>query len=140
MNNIDELQEFLEENLDFEVNRYFYHITSKGRAFGIIEAGLQLAEPKLETTTIEITEDMLLGLAKYISNEYVPHSVMRREELVLLGIPHENINYAIEESFDEIPYVILNQYVMGYIDLSTLNYFPNVDCEYCGIMNYKNSL
>ena len=71
---------------------------------------------------------MMDGIGKYIEAEYVPNSVMKREEMVLLGIPYDMVNYVIKKSGQELPYIVSNEYVLGYIDLETLEY--NVNPEY----------
>lgn len=122
------LENILNEEFDFDSNRYFYHITQKGNGRKISEEGLLLEEPRLKSTTIEITPDMMDGIGKYIEAEYAPNSVMKREEMVLLGIPYDMVNYVIKKSGQELPYIVSNEYVLGYIELDTLEY--NVNPEY----------
>lgn len=130
MNAREELEFILKESLDFDNNRYFYHITSKGIGSEIIDKGLLLEEPALNTTTIEITLDMMDGIGKYIEDEYMPKSIMRREEMVILGIPIDDIDYVIEKSNDYLPYIISNRYVLGFIDLKTLELYRNEEYEF----------
>ena len=130
MDNVENLEIILKESLDFENNRYFYHITSKGVGSEIVDRGLFLEEPSLNSTTIEITPSMMDEIGKYIEAEYVPHSVMKREEMVILGIPNDEIDYVIEKSNDYLPYIINNKYVLGYIDLQTLELFKNEEYEF----------
>lgn len=125
MDRSETLENILNEEFDFDSNRYFYHITQKGNGRKISEDGLFLEEPRLKSTTIEITPDMMIGIGKYIESEYVPNSVMKREEMVLLGIPYDMVGYVIKESGEDLPYVIENEYVLGYIDLETLEYIVN---------------
>lgn len=130
MNNEEDLEFVLKESFDFDNNRYFYHITSKGVGNEIVDKGLFLEEPVLNTTTIEITQDMMNGIGKYIKDEYVPHSIMKREEMVILGIPIDEVDYVIENSNDYLPYFINNKYVLGFIDLKTLELYKNQEYEF----------
>lgn len=124
------LEEILNNELDFDSNRYFYHITSKGYGTTILENGLLLEEPDLKSTTIEITSDMMPQIGEYIEKEYVPNSLMKREEMVILGIPYEDVGYVIEKSNDKLPYVIRNGYILGYVDLETMEYYSNSEYEF----------
>lgn len=128
MNRTEMLENILNEEFDFDSNRYFYHITQKGNGRKIAEEGLFLEEPRLQSTTIEITPEMMNGIGKYIEEEYVPNSVMKREEMVLLGIPYDMVDYVIKKSGYELPYMLENEYVLGYIELDTLEY--NINPEY----------
>lgn len=130
MNNLEILEDILNENFDFDSNRYFYHITSKGIGNNIMDKGLLLENPDLATTTIEITPDMMNGIGRYIEAEYVPHSVMKREEMVILGIPIEDVDYVVQRSDDYLPYIISNRYVLGFVDLETLELFKNAEYEF----------
>lgn len=130
MNAREELEFILKEIFDFDSNRYFYHITSKGIGSKIIDKGLLLEEPALNTTTIEITPDMMNEIGKYIEDEYMPSSVMKREEMVILGIPIDEVDYVIEKSYDYLPYIISNKYVLGFIDLKTLQLYENREYEF----------
>lgn len=125
MNRNETLENILNEEFDFDSNRYFYHITAKGVGRKILEEGLFLEEPDLQTTTIEITSDMMMDIENYIEDEYTLNSVMRREEMVLLGIPYHLLDNAITKSRNKLPYMISNEYVLGYIDLETLEYTIN---------------
>lgn len=127
----EELEFNLKESFDFDSNRYFYHITSKENGSEIIDKGLFLEEPALDTTTIEITPDMMNGIGEFIQDEYVPHSVMQREQMVILGIPIDEIDYVIEKSDECLPYFISNKYVFGFIDLKTLELYENQEYGFC---------
>ena len=59
MSNVQRIEETLNNEFDFDSNRYFYHITSKGTGKLILEEGLFLEEPALNSTTIEITPEMI---------------------------------------------------------------------------------
>lgn len=129
--NKEGLEFILKESFDFDSNRYFYHITSKENGSEIVDKGLFLEEPDLNTTTIEITSDMMDGIGTYIQDEYVPHSIMQREEMIILGIPIDEIDYAIEKSNEYLPYFISNKYVFGFIDLETLELYENQEYGFC---------
>lgn len=130
MDGVQRIEETLNNEFDFDSNRYFYHITSKGTSKLILEEGLFLEEPKLNSTTVEITIDMMEGIGEYIKNEYMPNSVMKREEMVILGIPYDEVAYSVEKSVGMMPFVIDNKYVLGYIDLKTLEFYENYNYEF----------
>lgn len=130
MDSIQIIEETLNNEFDFDSNRYFYHITSKGTGKLILEEGLLLEEPKLISTTIEITPNMMAGIGSYIKDEYAPTSVMKREEMVILGIPYDEVEYSIEQSLGTMPYVIGSKYILGYIDLKTLEFYENYNYEF----------
>lgn len=74
---------------------------------------------------------MMDGIGEYIQDEYVPHSVMQREKMIILGIPIDEIDYVIEKSDEYLPYFISNKYFLGFIDLETLELCENQEYGFC---------
>lgn len=103
--------------------RYFYHITNKN-GDDICEEGLYLVEKRLLSTTIEIPQEFIDNPIDYCLQEN-GENYRKNPNIVLLGIPEEEIDYAITKNYnkpknwdkDEPPlYIILANYIIGYIN------------------------
>ena len=132
--------EKLMNSLDFENNRYFYHITGQGFGDEIIEEGLALEERDLRTTTIEIPKEMIDNPIEYCESEY-SDTLVKRQEMVIIGCEKGQVAYIIEQSDiprwvgdQKLDYIIPNEYILGYIDLKTLEITYNSE-YWCKIEN-----
>lgn len=132
-----ELEELI-NSLDFQNNRYFYHITGQGFGDEIIEEGLALEESDLRTTTIEIPKEMIDNPIEYCQSEY-SNTLVKRQEMVIIGCEKNEVGYIVEES--DIPkwvgdqklgFIIPSEYILGYIDLKTLEVTYNSEYQYGG--------
>jgi len=134
---MSELEELM-NSLDFENNRYFYHITGRGFGNQIIEEGLSLEERDLRTTTIEIPIEMINDPITYCESEYVD-GIVKRQEMVVIGCEKGEESYIVEESDvpkwigdQKLEYIIPREYILGFIDLKTLNVTYNSEYLYGG--------
>ena len=134
---MNELEELI-SNLDFENNRYFYHVTGKGFGDEIIEEGLSMEDRNLNSTTIEIPIEMIEDPTTYCESEY-NDGLVKRQEMVIIGCEKGEENYIVMKS--DIPkwigdqslnYIIPSEYILGYIDLKTLNVTYNSEYQYGG--------
>lgn len=132
-----ELEELI-FNLDFQNNRYFYHITGKGFGDEIIEEGLFLENEDLRSTTIELPEEMINDPITYCESEYID-ALVKRQEMVIIGCAKSEVSYVVEKSSipkwigdQKLEYVIPNGYILGYIDLKTLEVTYNEEYQYGG--------
>ncbi|MBQ9071730.1 MAG: hypothetical protein IJY25_01045 [Bacilli bacterium] len=134
---MNELQEFI-ENLDLETNNYYYHITGKGFGDEIIEEGLSLEDRNLNSTTIEVPIEMLNDPVSYCTGEY-SNSTVKRQEMVIIGCEKGEEEYIVTKAYQpkwmgdqRLDYLVPNEYVLGYIDLETLEVIYNFDYKYGG--------
>ena len=132
-----ELEELI-NNLDFENNRYFYHITSQGYGDEIIEEGLFLEDRNLNSTTIEIPEEMIEDPVSYCESEYVD-GLIKRQEMVIICCEKGEEQYIVRNcdipkwlGNQKLDYFIPIEYILGYIDLNTLDVKYNEECQYGG--------
>lgn len=119
--------ENLFENLDYENNEYFYHVTGKGFSNQIMEEGLCLEDKNLDSTTIKFPEELIQDPCKYCKEEY-RNGIVKRQEMVILGCPKGYDSYLVEESSYPIEigdnlynYFVSKEYILGYVDLETLD-------------------
>ncbi|HPE14229.1 MAG TPA: hypothetical protein PLT65_00120 [Bacilli bacterium] len=137
----DILNEFpnFEENIrnltSLDGVRYFYHITPNN-AEDIINEGLFLKENRLSSTTIELPDEFYDDPISYCLGER-GHGYRENASIVLLGIPEDEVDYAIEQNyserghwneFDDPNFVIPSQYIIGYID--TNDFSINLNSDY----------
>lgn len=132
-----ELEELI-SNLDFENNKYFYHITGRGFADEIIEEGLYLEDSNLNSTTIEIPKEMIDDPINYCESEYTS-TLVKRQEMIIIGCEKSEVSYIVEKSNipkwigdQKLEYVIGREYILGYIDLKTLEVTYNEEYQYGG--------
>ena len=134
---MNELEELM-NSLDFENNRYFYHVTGKGFADEILEEGLYIEDKRLDSTTIEIPKEMIEDPIKYCQDEYTD-GLVKRQEMIIIGCEKGEENYLIMKSDiskwigdQKLEYIIPSEYILGYIDLNTLLVTHNLECQYGG--------
>lgn len=132
-----ELEELI-SNLDFENNKYFYHITSRGFGDEIIEEGLYLEDGNLNSTTIEIPKEMIEEPVKYCEGEYLD-GIVKRQEMVIIGCNKGEEKYIVEKCYipkwieeQKFEFIIPSEYILGYIDLKTLEVVYNLEYQYGG--------
>lgn len=132
-----ELEELI-FNLDFENNRYFYHITGKGFGDEIIEEGLFLEDRDLKSTTIELPKEMINDPISYCESEYAD-SLVKRQEMIIIGCEKSEVSCIVEKSSipkwvgdQKLEYIVPNDYILGYIDLKTLEVIYNEEYQYGG--------
>lgn len=135
--------------LDYENNYYFYHETDNGYGENICEEGLYLSgnnilgvKNLLYTTTAPLSEDITSNETEFIdflSREKQTNGLRKVTEMVILGIPKDDIDFAVDRldngyQPDSVTnYIIRPQYVLGYIDLENEdliineNYFDYYD-------------
>lgn len=102
--------------------RYFYHVTNQN-GDEICNDGLYLVDKRLDSTTIEIPQEFIDDPINYCLQEN-GENYRKNPNIILLGIPEEDVKYAIVKNYDkpknwnqdEPPlYVIPANYVIGYI-------------------------
>ena len=139
-------EDVLYENPDFEEKfndltsiegvRYFYHITPEN-AEDICEEGLYLIEDRLSSTTIEIPEEFKSDPIEY-ALECRGEGYRKNASIVLLGIPEDEVDTAVERSvdkpknwnsFERPDYLIPPHYIIGYIDTDTFDITINEKYE-----------
>ena len=132
-----ELEELM-NSLDFDNNRYFYHITGQGFGDEIIEEGLALEDRDLRSTTIEIPIEMIDDPIGYCESEY-SDTLVKRQEMVIIGCEKGEEGYIVEKSEiskwigdQKLNYFIPSEYVLGYINLKTLSVTLNPEYQYGG--------
>lgn len=118
------------QDLDFNDNVYFYHVTEKGIGEKILENGLLMADSHYWSTIIELTPEMIVDPYKFLADEH-GHNIRKTEEMILIGCDKEDVNYLVTKNtfntnnwnFEENPnYVILKDFIIGYIDLTDMEY------------------
>jgi len=131
---MDNVVNKLKDKLDDENNYYFYHETDIGCGKSICEDGLYLSGDNilgvknlLYTTATPLNEEITCNneeFANFLSREKQTNGIRNVTEMVILGIPKEDLFFAVEENnaFYQTDsthnYVVNPQYVLGYIDLS----------------------
>lgn len=131
---MEEVVETLRNNLDYENNYYFYHETSYGNGRDICEEGLLVngtnivdAPHLLLTTSVQLTSDMTDddNFAEFLKDETCQNNIRNISEVVILGIPKEDINFALQPLSNksekeyglEANYILNSKYILGYVDL-----------------------
>ncbi len=128
------------ENLDFDENVYFYHITEKGVGEKIINNGLLMVDSHFWSTIIQITPDMLENPYDFLKNEK-GNNIRGTEEMVIISCDKEDVKYLVKKNTsqnfdwnleDDPEYIILKDNIVGYIDLTDLEYplFLNPDYSF----------
>lgn len=128
------------ENLDFDENVYFYHITEKGVGEKIINNGLLMVDSHFWSTIIQITPDMLENPYDFLKNEK-SNNIRGTEEMVIISCDKEDVKYLVKKNTsqnfdwnleDDPEYIILKDNIVGYIDLTYLEYplFLNPDYSF----------
>lgn len=123
--------------ISLEDIKYLYHVTNANGDL-ICEEGLFLQENRLDSTTIEIPKEFKKNPTEYAlgerGNEY-----RENPNIVILGIPYEEIEYAIQKNFnnpkdwtkEELPnYVIPSKYIVGFINTNNLEIIKNENYEF----------
>lgn len=133
---MSELEEMI-QNLDSDEYSYYYHITGKGRGDEIIENGLFLEEPNINTTTIKMPTEMINNPVEYCENEYMD-GLVKREEMIIIVVPKGDEKYLVERcnpiwiGNEKFEYIISNENILCYIDLKDLDVTYNLECQYGG--------
>lgn len=131
---------FKELLLDVDM-AYFYHVTSKGVSEHILEEGLLLAENRLSSTTVPITNDYKNEPLNYLLEDIGGTSLRPQEEIVIIGCPKEIVNDLIQENYNvdsnwiqdfPSPYVISNEFILGYLNLEEEMFILNETYLYNG--------
>ena len=132
-----ELEELM-NSLDFENNRYFYHITGSGFGDEIIEEGLSLEDGDLRTTTIELPQELIDNPVEYCESEYTD-GLVKRQEMVLIGCETDEVDYIVEKcdvpkwiGDQKLEFIIPNKHILGVVDLKTLEVTYNLEYQYGG--------
>lgn len=139
-------EDILYENPDFEEKfkelvslediMYYYHITPNN-ADEICEDGLYLLENRLSSTTIKIPEEFIKDPIEYALHER-GEGYRKNASIVLLGIPEDEVDYAIEKNrnkpsnwneFEYPEFLIPPHYIVGYIDTNDFNIIINPKYE-----------
>lgn len=130
---MEKVVEKLKERLDYESNYYFYHETNNGCGESICEEGLHLTgynildvENLLYTTAAPLNEEITNDesqFTEFLLRERQTHGLRQVTEMVILGIPKDSLEFAVEQTYNSYRtditdnYVVSPQYVLGYIDL-----------------------
>lgn len=124
------------QNLNFEDNRYFYHITSRGRGKETFESGLFMEDKNLCSTTIEVPEEMICDPVGYCEQENRGR-LSGREEMILIQCEkgeEDNLVIKSDESLwnndSKMEYLIPPENILCYIDLETLIVTYNYEYQY----------
>lgn len=130
---------------DFDDFDYFYHETSVDCAKSIMENGLLVegtniigADNLLFTTTCSINEEIASSseaFRDYIESEFSPSDFRDVSAMVILGAGKEENKQIVErfESTIDGKYyegIIRPKYVVGYVDMEELEFYPNDNYEY----------
>lgn len=130
---------------DFDDFDYFYHETSVDCAKSIMENGLLVegtniigADNLLFTTTCSINEEIASSseaFRDYIESEFSPSDFRDVSAMVILGAGKEENKQIVErfESTIDGKYyegIIRPKYVVGYVDMEKLEFYPNDNYEY----------
>lgn len=116
-------EDVFRELVSLDDMRYFYHVTNQN-GDDICNEGLYLVENRLDSTTIEIPQEFIDDPINYCLQEN-GNNYRKNPNIVLLGIPQDEVDYAIENNYekpklwnkDEQPlYVIPANYIIGYIN------------------------
>lgn len=135
----------LVKRLNFDEFDYFYHETSKGNSKIILEDGL-LIDGTNNTHTFNILFTVASPLTKeLVDNENIFRNFLQQRknsgdmrnisELVILGAPKEDNQILVSlygEYIDDIYYagIVDSWLIVGFIDLETLEFYPNKNYEY----------
>lgn len=132
---MDLLNEFLEK----EDIRYFYHVTNTD-CNEILENGLYMVEKELYTTMIELPDEFYKDPISYSKGEKGMKGTYRENgNLVIIGIANKDINDAVrkvdyipnEWNLDDRPnYYLPNEYILGYIDSDEEEFIFNEEFRY----------
>ena len=134
---MDDVEELI-NNLDFENNNYYYHITGRGFGDEIINDGLYLLDKDFRSTTIRIPQEMIDDPSDYCSKEYSDGRIVKRQEMVIIGCVKGEERYLVSETYPKwvgdakFKYVIPSENIVGYIDLEDLSVVYNDFYEYGG--------
>lgn len=137
----------IKNKLSADGMRYFYHITDIKNCDSILENGLLMAEKRLSSTTIPIDEEFINNPIKYINEEKSDNRYRVKTGMVLIGCPEEDVeflvqsNYTNSENWNEefsAEYIILNDYIVGYIDMNKQQFIDNENYLYYEDCDLKN--
>ena len=135
----------IKDIFDFNDFDYFYHETSVDNAKSIMENGLLVegtniigTDNILFTTTCSINEEIASSseaFRDYIESEFSPSDFRDVSAMVILGAGKEEDKQIVEpfESTINGKYyqgIIRPQYIVGYIDMEELEFYPNENYEY----------
>lgn len=144
MGEIMTVEKFI-KNLDFKENDYFYHVTGSGNGESIFKDGLYIdgnnilnAKNLLETTTIPLTEDMVLTshqFKEFLEDETKNSRFRDTSEMVVIGAPKKekkNIVSKFDNFVDGKYYegIISNDYIMGYFSNEKSEFVENENYNY----------
>ena len=131
------LKEKFDEVTSLEDIKYFYHVTNMNPNT-ICQQGLFLVENQLSSTTIEIPQEFKDDPAEYCTQER-GNNYRKEPCIIILGIPEENVKYAVVKNYEEpmewnleeFPkYVIPSEYIIGYINAMDFSFTLNENYAY----------
>ena len=137
---MENLQEYFNELSSNDEARYFYHFTSVS-GDKIMDEGLIVANPSWEQSFLEFSPEELLNIEDVI-NDNQGNKFKNNNTMIIVGVYKDDIDYFIRKlSPDEISYIgfegvslpdyiVDTNYILGYIDLNTLELYIN---EYANI-------
>ena len=132
---MEDLQEFFDELSSNDEARYFYHFTS-APGDKIMDEGLIVANPSWEQSFLEFSPDELLNIEDVI-NDNKSNKFKNNNTMIIAYVYKDDIDYFIRKlSPDEIScidfegvslpdYIVDTNYILGYIDLNTLELYIN---------------
>ncbi len=139
---MNELQEKMENLTSNEEARYFYHFTSAS-GDKILDEGLIVANPLWEQSFLEFSKDELANVGKVLEDNKSTN-VKSNKTMVIAGVYKDSMDGFIrklsseESAFIEFEgvgapdYIVDSNYLLGYVDLDTLDLVVN---EYADVLS-----
>lgn len=125
---MNDLQETIDEIVNLDEARYFYHLTSKSGE-DILEEGLFVANPLWEQSFLEFTEEEIKDIDSVIDNNR--SKIRNSHTMIIAGIYKDAIDDLIrplnkgEKAFVDFDgvgspdYIVESRFIVGYIDMDT---------------------
>ena len=125
---MNDLQETIDEIVNLDEARYFYHLTSKSGE-DILEEGLFVANPLWEQSFLEFTEEEIKDIDSVIDNNR--SKIRNSHTMIIAGIYKDAIDDLIrplnkgEKAFVDFDgvgspdYIVVSRFIVGYVDMDT---------------------
>lgn len=125
---MNDLQETIDEIVNLDEARYFYHLTSKSGE-DILEEGLFVANPLWEQSFLEFTEEEIKDIDSVIDNNR--SKIRNSHTMIIAGIYKDAIDDLIrplnkgEKAFVDFDgvgspdYIVESRFIVGYVDMDT---------------------
>ena len=125
---MNDLQETIDEIVNLDEARYFYHLSSKSGE-DILEEGLFVANPLWEQSFLEFTEEEIKDIDSVIDNNR--SKIRNSHTMIIAGIYKDAIDDLIrplnkgEKAFVDFDgvgspdYIVESRFIVGYVDMDT---------------------